>query len=420
MLPIAPIAGVAAAVGLAALYPTLAPTVKLFWPKPAGDVNVAGCQKIPGLHSCEQLWIDQGSGLLYAACAGSPEARHAWFPCIDSWNADKRETNEFLAVVDTRAQGSWESRTTKVKLADFPGLFGEGSFTSHGFGVWQDPVDANKIRIFLVNHRPSIDYANGGALLDNAKIGGNSTIELFETILGSDVAEHIRTYAHPLIRTPNDVEPAGPDSFYVSNDHHVKAGLRKELDMFLPLTDVAHCDTKGCKVALSKTAYANGIASYTSPETGLRTYYLSQTTGTSKLVLTPQPDNTLVIADPLYIPFASDNVYVSPTSGAAYFVLFPDVLHITGKHFKEPRKHGSPALVLKVEKNDPLKDREAFFGQKYKFTRIFESDDKSTATPGGITGVAVDEQVPTAYMGGIVSVDTWACPLTEPGKRVTY
>lgn len=48
MLAIAPIAGVIAAVGLAALYPTLGPVVKVFWPKLAGDLNVPGCQVIPG------------------------------------------------------------------------------------------------------------------------------------------------------------------------------------------------------------------------------------------------------------------------------------------------------------------------------------------------------------------------------------
>lgn len=284
----------------------------------------------------------------------------------DAWDAPNRSVDEHLVVIDTRAEGGFSTRTTKVKLANFPGLFGEGSFTSHGFGVWQDPSDANKIRLFLVNHRPSIDYANGGVYLDNAKVGANSTIEIFETILGSDVAEHVRTYVHPLIRTPNDVEPAGPDSFYVSNDHHVKSGLRKELDMLLPLTDVVYCDEAGCKVALSKAQYANGIGGYTSPQTGARTYYLSQTSSASKLVLTPQEDNTLIVADTLHIPLGSDNVYVSPTSGAAYFVLFPDAIHLTSKHFKEPRKHGSASMVLKVEKNDPLKDREAFFGQKYK------------------------------------------------------
>lgn len=285
---------------------------------------------------------------------------------FNAWDAAERETGDYLAFIDTRAQGSWESRTTRVKLVGFPGLFGEGSFTSHGFGVWHDPSDANKIRIFLVNHRPSIDYAAGGAYLENAKVGGNSTVEVFETILGSDVAHYVRTYAHPLIRTPNDVEPAGPDSFYVSNDHHVKAGIRKELDMLMPLTDVAYCNLEGCKTALSKAQFANGIASYVSPETGMRTYYLSQTTSASKLVLTPQPDDTLFIADTLHIPLASDNIYVSSTSGAAYFVLFPDALHIARKQMKDPLKHGSPSLVLKVEKNDPLKEKEVFFGQKFK------------------------------------------------------
>lgn len=169
----------------------------------------------------------------------------------DHWDALNRPNRDYLAFLDTRStEGDFESRTRKVRLEGFHGLAGEGSFTSHGFGFWTDPTPgSDMMRVFLVNHRPALDGLINALILDETT-GANSTIEIFETRVGSDVAQHIRTVAHPLIRTPNNVEPTGPDSFYVTNDHHVKRGKKKTLDVLLPWTEVVHCDTKGCNVVL--------------------------------------------------------------------------------------------------------------------------------------------------------------------------
>lgn len=286
---------------------------------------------------------------------------------LDHWDAAARSTKEYLAVVDTRASGSWESRTTRVQLAGFPGLFGEGSFTSHGMGVWQDEVDRERLRLFIVNHRPSIDYSTSPpSYPDNSQTGANSTIEIFETRLGSDTADHIRTVAHPLIRTPNDVEPASEDTFYVTNDHHVKSGFRKILDMLLPLGDLAYCDAQDqCKVALSGLQFANGIDAFKSVK-GKQSYILSQTASPNKLILEPRGDNTLQIIDTVNVPMSSDNVYVSPKSNKAYMAMFPDALGLMSGHFKKPKTEGAKALIGVIEKRDPNQEKEAFFGNKWK------------------------------------------------------
>lgn len=104
------------------------------------------------------------------------------------------------------------------------------------------------MRIFLINHRPSLDGLINALILDETT-GANSTVEIFETRVGSDVAQHVRTVGHPLMKTPNNVEPTGPDSFYFTNDHHVKRGHKKALDLVMPWTEVVHCDSKGCKVS---------------------------------------------------------------------------------------------------------------------------------------------------------------------------
>lgn len=234
-------------------------------------------------------------------------------------------------------------------------------------GIWQDEVDRERLRLFIVNHRPSIDYSTSPpSYPDNSQTGANSTIEIFETRLGSDTADHIRTVAHPLIRTPNDVEPASEDTFYVTNDHHVKSGFRKILDMLLPLGDLAYCDAQDqCKVALSGLQFGNGIAAFKSVK-GKQSYILSQTASPNKLILEPRGDNTLQIIDTVNVPMSSDNVYVSPKSNKAYMAMFPDALGLMSGHFKKPKTDGAKALIGVIEKRDPNQEKEAFFGNKWK------------------------------------------------------
>lgn len=118
---------------------------------------------------------------------------------------------------------------------------------------------------------------------------------------------------------------------------------------------------------------------------------------------------------------ASDNVYVSPVSHAAYFAWFPNALQLTSKHFKSPREYGSPALVGRVELNDPRKDREAFFGEKYRVARVVEDDSTDPESPSGITGAAVDEVDRVVYMGGVFSEKTWACKVKDVrGEKVKF
>jgi arylesterase/paraoxonase len=64
-----------------------------------------------------------------------------------------------------------------------------------------------------------------GSLLDATKLGGNSTIEVFETALGETTMRHIKTYSDPVIDTPNDVAWVSDDSFVFTNDHNSKLGF---------------------------------------------------------------------------------------------------------------------------------------------------------------------------------------------------
>lgn len=384
-------------------------------------VNNARCEKIESLRSCEDTWLHEATGLLYAACGNSPEDRATWFPCNDHWDAANRAGRDYLAVLDTaNTTGSHTTRTKRLQLKNFHGLAGEGSLTVHGLGTWSDP-HSDRLRLFVVNHRPPVDAATGAISLELAEQGANSTIEIFETRLGSDEATHIRTVAHPLIHTPNDVDGIGPDSFYVTNDHHVKRGHRKALDMLLPLTNVVHCDAHDCKEALRGISFANGISKAGKQEHNSRdgsTWFLSSTASDKFYVLEAQADDSLVITDTVYLPYASDNVY-SPQSTAltAYLAVFPKVIPIVADHFKNPREKGAPASIMRIAKNT---DHDAFFGKKWKIERVFEDDSYDPESPSGITGVAVDEARYNIFLASLYQPYMWRCDYYDLPRRVSF
>ena len=83
------------------------------------------------------------------------------------------------------------------------GTKGDGTLNLHGFGI-KDDENTDELHILLANHRPPINPENGEPL-DATPVGVNSTIEQFQTRVGGDAMRHVRTYADPLVQTPNRV-----------------------------------------------------------------------------------------------------------------------------------------------------------------------------------------------------------------------
>ncbi|CAO1624842.1 unnamed protein product [Sympodiomycopsis kandeliae] len=393
-----------------------------FHKRELSELNNQQCTKIESLRSCEDTWLDQESGYLYAACGNSPEDRMTWFPCNDHWDVLSRSGRDYLAVLDTASGIDGRSNTARTKvlqLKGFHGLNGEGSLTVHGMGTWKDP-HSNMLRLFIVNHRPPVDALTGAIQVEAAtKQGANSTIEIFETELGSDTARHIRTVAHPLIMTPNDVDGIGPDSFYVTNDHHVKKGHSKILDMIFPLTNVVHCDEHSCKEALKGIKFANGIhKGARDPKTGEQEWYLSATASDKFYILSEESDHTLSIKDTVKLPYPTDNLYVPSNSIStnAYITIFPKLTSLFA-HFKSPRTHGSHAGVMRISKNT---DQNAFFGEKYKVEKVYEDDNVDPESPSGITGVAIDEIRSKLYLASLYQPYMWTCNYYQQPQRVKF
>lgn len=86
-------------------------------------------------------------------------------------------------------------------------------------------------------------------------------------MLGSDSVKHVRTIAHPLIKTPNDLIAVSPTSLYVSNDHYYREGRLRMLEELYPgaaWSDVIHATVKDdgtieAEVSLNKMRNPNGV-----------------------------------------------------------------------------------------------------------------------------------------------------------------
>lgn len=141
---------------------------------------------------------------------------------IDTLNATGRSLTDRMAVLDTRGTGPIESRLKWIEMEDFSGINGDGSITMHGLDV-RPLANSDKVRVLLVNHRPSVDPVTG-EYLDSAKIGANSTIEVFEMSLHGNSMKHVKTYANEVIRTPNRAQWVDDNSFVFTNDHDNKCG----------------------------------------------------------------------------------------------------------------------------------------------------------------------------------------------------
>lgn len=101
-----------------------------------------------------------------------------------------------------------------------------------------DPSRSDAVYVFAVNHLPNPEY-DGTEQVFKAR----SQIELFHHVLGTKVATHVRSIRHPLIATPNDVYAESPSSFYVTNDHYYRHGLKRMVEDLFPLaqwTNVVH------------------------------------------------------------------------------------------------------------------------------------------------------------------------------------
>jgi hypothetical protein len=225
---------------------------------------------------CEDLHLHKASGLLFTACEDSYESRFSWFPGLgvlhDPLTASKSRGS--IHVIDPT--------TFKSKRLGFEGF--AGPFITHGIDVISDPKDASSVYIFAINHLPHPEYLQhvvDGKTYD--KYSGNkaaSQIEIFHHKIGSPTARYIRSVSHPLIQTPNDIVARSPSSFYVTNDHHYREGILRQIEdvyyggkwsttIFVQITDLTLQDAVAgfnASVALTGLHNNNGLGHGRTPD----------------------------------------------------------------------------------------------------------------------------------------------------------
>lgn len=157
------------------------------------------------------------SGLVYLACASSPESRLFWSPAGDYLNATAvraRDSDDYVATYDHQSH-----EITKLSVV---GLNDPRGLNLHGMDVVVDEHDPNLLWVYLVNHRPPLD-----ALVDAHKVGADSVIEVFKTQLGANSMEWVRTFMDPsIIVTPNDVAGGtNGKEVWFTNDRQSRIGI---------------------------------------------------------------------------------------------------------------------------------------------------------------------------------------------------
>lgn len=135
-------------------------------------------------------------------------------------NATGRSLRDRFAILESRNPAPY-----REKLKWITPIFPNGTETPplnfQGFDILVDEEDSEKLHIIVVNHRPSLDPATG-ALLDQEKVGPNSTFEYFETLVGNDTMVHKRTFVHSSIRTPSHIAWVDKNLFLFTNTHDSK------------------------------------------------------------------------------------------------------------------------------------------------------------------------------------------------------
>ena len=187
----------------------------------------------------------------------------------------------------------------------------------HGIDAFIQPDDEKRLTFFLINHAVPEDKANAH------HTGADSTIEIFQTTLGSLEWQWVSSVSHELMIAPNNIMATGPRQFYFTNDHNVKVSWVRFLILCYPLhpltlsinyidfsliktrilsvlaipggkSDIVYCDTTlpsspTCFQAATGFYHPNGIAR--GPDS---TLYVASSSHGTVTAMEMQADHTLV------------------------------------------------------------------------------------------------------------------------------
>ncbi|KAG6856100.1 hypothetical protein H0H87_007436 [Tephrocybe sp. NHM501043] len=292
-----------------------------------------------------QIVLHQPTGLLYLACS-THSSRTAWTPAADLFDSEHASFDDYVATYDPSS-----GRVTRLKFVHFES---ERGFSAHGMDVVQSSSNSEELFVYLINHRAPLNQSAH-------EVGADTSVEVFKTVVGSDTLTYIRTFEDPqVIICPNDVigYPDG-QSFYFTNDHSIRVGLFRALELFRSVSSVGYCNAQtGCKPAITKMQSTNGIARAEND-----TIYVTSLSGSISF-LERQSDNTLVVTDTVSTDRVLDNVSID-LEGALWVAGFPNVFAWL-KHFSNPTTlAASSGLRISINTGES-----SFYGEKHKVDKV--------------------------------------------------
>ncbi|KAI1629242.1 hypothetical protein EDD37DRAFT_616461 [Exophiala viscosa] len=357
------------------------------------------CQRItgdPNLQACEDMWLDEKSRTLYLACS-DPVARRDWMPNIHRMNASGRALNDHIVAMDIDSPSSEGGYTYRVlETPDFSGVHGDGRI--HVVGMTGSVSEDGENQLWLINARPSVDPTTG-QLLDNAVVGGNSTIELFTTAPGSGIARHVKTFADPQITTPNNVAVTKDGAFFFTNDHGPhKVGLLHHLSPVLATGDASYCSAAGeCKQIAKGFRFPNGLHLGSD---GL--LYIPSAAMRGIDIFKPAADGSVENVHHIHLDYPIDNLS-EDANGDIFAAAMPKGL-ATLAAFEDPMNGPiPPATVWRVRRvNREVEDK-----YEYELFKVIE-DAAGEKLPGATT-VIHDSSTGRLFLSGVVSPFITVC-----------
>ncbi|OAV88588.1 hypothetical protein PTTG_01509 [Puccinia triticina 1-1 BBBD Race 1] len=349
------------------------------------------CSRVDGLEACEDIFVDQPTGLAYLACSRRKDRAH-WLPAMNVLRYQKLHGRslDYIALLDLK---TLEYR--RLELTNLPELLLQDGIHVHGLDLFvhpEEPIEPaetesestppRKATIYLINHRSPYD--------DDTRAAGtaDSVIEVFETTIGSDKATHQRTVKHNLVVTPNNLVALNENSFYVTNDHRRKKHWTRDLELFFldsALDSIVHCsfneESVQCISALhGHHQFPNGIAKGPG-----NTIYMANSLNAHLRLLEIQPDNTLILKDEFKVPRVIDNLYVTST-GAVFIASIPSMPKfqaVLGELHKDTHSLVSPSEVWKFSNQTGTGSWQS---KRIELEKVFADDGKQVTCT---TGVAV-------------------------------
>ncbi|KAJ6144824.1 calcium-dependent phosphotriesterase [Penicillium chermesinum] len=255
------------------------------------------------------------------------DSRMQWLPSADHLNFSGKPEKDHIVVLDIDEPGA--DGLYGVREREISNNF-KGELSLHGFDVKRS---GNKLRFWLINHHPHVDFATGE----------RSWIRWLQHPVSRENNRQRR------VKSPNNLAvDADGNGFFVTNDHTDKvAGLVRELRGLIGSGSLAYCqtDTGECRIATDEKCYLpNGLVR------GHDGRYYVVHSMTAVISVHEYVDDELTRVDEIPLGVPVDNLSVDH-DGNIIAAAVPDVLRFV-RVVNNPYDNQAPAAVLSIQRKD--------------------------------------------------------------------